>query len=262
MNKQQISKFFQDAKKTIVRKSPEILTGVGIAGMITTTVLAVKATPKAINILRECADERGYGYSDNEIPTKFILQSCWKCYVPAFITCVLSTVCLIGASSVNARRNTALAAAYSLSETALREYKEKVVETIGEKKEQTIRDKIAKEKIDENPVSKTEVIVTEKGNTLCLDTLSKRYFRSDIERIRRAENNLNKEILTGSGYVAVNDLYDELGLDHTIMGDDLGWSLDTGTVEIELSSQIAEDGTPCIVVGYAVAPKYNYYKFH
>lgn len=260
MDKQKVSKFFKSAKAAVTKRSPEILTGIGITGMVTTTVLAVKATPKALDILREEKEERGYGYDDKP-PVNFVIKSCWKCYAPAFITCIASAACLIGASSVNARRNAALATAYSLSETALREYKEKVVETIGEKKERTVRDKIAKDKIEENPVSKTEVIVTEKGNTMCLDLLSKRYFKSDIEKIRRAENNLNKEILTGGGYVSVNDLYDELGLDHTDIGDDLGWSIDIGMVEIELSSQIAEDGTPCIVIGYAVAPKYDYYRY-
>ena len=44
-----VSKLCKDAKVMVSKRSPEILTGLGIAGMITTTVLAVKATPKALD---------------------------------------------------------------------------------------------------------------------------------------------------------------------------------------------------------------------
>ena len=48
--KTNVSKIMKDIKITMSKRSPEILTGLGIAGMITTTVLAVKATPKAIKL--------------------------------------------------------------------------------------------------------------------------------------------------------------------------------------------------------------------
>ena len=141
----------------------------------------------------------------------------------------------------------------------LNEYKDKVVETIGEKKEQTIRDKVAEEKMKKNPVSSSEVFITEKGNTLCYDTISGRYFKSDIDRIKRAENAINKQLLDEM-YVSLNDLYDELDLDHTKLGDELGWKIDDGLVELYFSSQLADDGTPCVVMDFTRAPKYNFSK--
>ena len=129
--------------RSVKKHSPTILTGVGIAGMITTTILAVQATPKALRLL----EEKKADISETEkLPPIEVVKAAWKVYVPAVLTGILSTVCLIGANSVNQRRGAALAAAYSLSESALKEYREKVVETIGKKKEQAIRDDIAKDR--------------------------------------------------------------------------------------------------------------------
>lgn len=246
-----------DVKRFISARSPEILTGIGIAGMVTTTVLAVKATPKAMSLIE---DKKNEDWVDELSPLD-VVKIAWKPYIPAIITCVVSTTCIIGASSVNAKRNAALATAYKLSETALTEYREKVIETIGEKKEQIVRDKVAEERIKKNPVSKNEVIVTGNGKTLCFDPISGRYFMSSIDVIKRAENELNKQMLHDiSGYVSLNDFYDELGLDHTSVGDDLGWNTDQ-LIDICFSSQLNDNGEPSVVLDFLVAPKYGYDKF-
>ena len=167
MNKK-LAKLFTDAKKTISKHSPEILTGLGIAGFITTTVMAVKATPKAMWLIEEEKDT----LEKDKLTVVETVKVAWKPYIPAAITGVSSVACIIGASSVNYKRNAALATAYQVSRAALSEYKEKVVETIGEKKEKQIRDKVAKDKIEKHPASKTEVIITDNGNVLCYDPLS------------------------------------------------------------------------------------------
>ena len=63
------------------------------------------------------------------------------------------------------------------------------------------------------------------------------------------------------GYVSLNDFYDELGLDHIDVGDDLGWKVDQGKLDVDFGSQIASDGRPCITIEYSVAPKYGYDSF-
>lgn len=256
MSKGNLSNFFNELQRAVTKHSPEILTGLGIAGMITTTVLAVKATPKALDLMNDKKDE----LETDKLTVKETIKTTWKCYIPATLTCVTSTACLIGASSVHLKRNAALATAYKLSESAISEYKDAVIETFGEKKEKTVRDKAAEEKMKKNPVSSSEVFITEKGNTLCYDAISGRYFKSDLERIKRAENALNKQLLNEM-YVSLNDLYDELDLDHTKVGDELGWKIDDGLIELYFSSQLADDGTPCIVMDYVSAPKYNFSTF-
>ena len=258
MGKLNIAKLANDIKSGVSKHSPEILTGIGIAGMVATTVLAVKATPKAIELIK---NEKELAESYNEELTSMDkVKVCWKCYIPAAVTGFMSITCLIGASSVNTKRNAALTAAYTLSDSALREYREKVVETIGEKKEKTIKDKISEDTIKQNPVTKSEVYITDKGDSLCFEPMSGRYFKSDIDKIKRAKNNLNEKILIDAfnAGVSLNDFYEEIGLPKTSMGENLGWNLDTGIIDIYLSAQITDEGTPCLVINYTNPPKYDF----
>ena len=257
MGKTNLATIAKDIRKFASKRSPEILTGIGIAGMITTTILAVRATPKALELIEEQKEEE----SVDELSSFEVVKVAWKPYIPAMVTCIASTACLIGASSVNTKRNAALATAYKLSETALTEYREKVIETIGEKKERIVRDKVAEERVKKNPVSKNEVIVTGNGKTLCFDPISGRYFMCSIEIIKKAENTLNKQMLHDiSGYVSLNEFYDELGLDHTSVGNDLGWNTNQ-LIDIDFSSQLNDNGEPSVVLDYLVAPKCDYYNF-
>lgn len=262
MSKLNIPTVVQSVKTATVKHSPEILTGIGIAGMISTTVMAVKATPKALKLIDNAelkkANETCTPYEGHNLSKIEIVKVTWKCYIPAAITGGLSIACLIGASSVNLRRNAALATAYTLSETTLRDYQKKVVETIGEKKEQSVRDAVAKEKVEQTPVHTKEVILTGRGDSLCYDSVSGRYFKSDMETIKKAENELDAR-LRNEMYVSLNEFYYEIGLEPLrVIGEDLGWNIDSGYLDLNFSSQIASDGTPCLVLDYGVAPRYDF----
>lgn len=255
MNKPNVAAMLKSVKMAVSKHSPEILTGLGIAGMITTTVLAVKATPKALDLIAAAEDEK-FDNGHGEALTKLeVVKVAWKPYIPAAVTGLTSTACLIGASSVNSKRNAALATAYNLSATALSEYKEKVIETIGEKKEHAIRDKVAEERIAKEPVNQSAIIVSGKGNTRCFDTITKRRFTSDIESIKSIVNELNRRMVNGEDYISLNDFYYELGLDGSSIGDELGWNVADGLIELDYSAQLDTDGIPCIVIDYAIAPK-------
>lgn len=253
MNKKGISNFIKTVGNKLSEHSPEILTGIGITGLLSTTVLAVKATPKALRLI----DEKKEECDTDELTNMEVVKTCWKCYIPAAVTASVSVACLIGANSVNSKRNAVLATAYKLSESAFSEYKEKVIETIGEKKEEEVRDKIAKDRIEKNPVNNNEVIITGKGDVLCYDVVSGRYFKSDVDKIRKAENTLNKKLMNDM-YCSLNEFYDLIGLPFTQMGFDLGWNVNDSLVEIEFSTQLSEDDTPCVVIQYSVLPKCDY----
>lgn len=254
MNHPNMSALFKDVKMTLAKHSPEILTGLGIAGMITTTILAVKATPKALELIEDKRDELELD-SDEKLPIAETVKATWKCYVPTAVIGITSVTCLIGASSVNARRNAALATAYNLSATALSEYREKVLETVGDKKEQIIRNKVAEERINKEPVNQSAIIVSSNGNTRCFDTITKRRFLSDIEAINKIVNELNRRMINGEDYISLNEFYYELGLDGSSVGDELGWNVAGGLIELDFSAQLDTDGIPCIVIDYTVAPK-------
>lgn len=118
MNKLNVKQCFKMAKKVVQKKSPEILTGLGIAGMITTVVLAVKATPKALDLIDEEIDNQNRklsqeaydsGYSTakqiNKLKPVETVKVAWKPYIPALLLGGASVGCLIGANTVSARRH-------------------------------------------------------------------------------------------------------------------------------------------------------------
>lgn len=256
MNKESLANFAKSVQFTLSKHSPEILTGVGIAGMITTTVLAVRATPKALKLIEEAKKEE----RKDKLTVVETVKVAWKPYIPVVVTGAASVACLVGASSVNLRRNAALATAYKLSETALTEYREKVVETIGEKKEKVVRDAVDKERIEKDPVTRHTVISTGQGKSLCYDYMSGRYFESSREIIERAENEFNKQIIHDLyGYASLNEFYDLIDLDHIGTGDDLGWNIHN-LVDINFGSQLTDDGRPCIVISHNNPPNYKFDK--
>lgn len=265
MNKPNVTKLFNTIKTGVNRKSPEILIGLGIAGMITTTVLAVKATPKALKLIeaekrRQNLDKSYTGERITNLKPVEVVKVTWKCYIPALVTGGISIACLIGSNSVNARRNAALATAYKLSETALTEYKDKVVEEIGEQKEKVIREKIAQDKVDKMQENKTEVVVVGSGDVLFLEPVCGKPFKSDIETVRKVINDFNYRMTTGQEeYISLSEFYDEFGLRHTTASDDLGWNLGRdGQIDIDFVAGTTEEGKPCLVLDYRVAPRYDY----
>lgn len=248
-----LSRFAKVLGTKLTQYSPEILTGIGLAGMITTTVMAVKATPKALKLIEQEKET----LAEKDMSVSETVKVAYKPYIPAAVTGVVSMVCIIGASATNHKRNTALAAAYTLTETTLNEYKEKVIETFGEKKEQTVREAIMKDHIDQKPPVTNEVIITGSGDTLCFDDMSSRYFMSSMDKIKKAENKLNKDLIDDM-YVALNDLYFELGLDSISIGDDLGWNVDDGLISLDTSAHLSPDGRPCIAISCSVHPRFDF----
>lgn len=257
MSKEGLKRTIKSAGRVLTKYSPGILTGIGITGMIGATFMAVKATPKALYLIEAKKEESEV----EELTPVETIKTCWKCYIPATLTTVVSAACLIGASTVNAKRNAALATAYSISEAALREYQEKVVEVVGEKKEKAVRDAVAKNQIERDPVTKSEVVIIDSNsNTLCYEPLSGRYFKSTIDKIKKAEIKLDRQMIQEM-YVSLNDFYWEIGLDETDLGDKMGWNLSKGYMDLSFSSQLADDGTPCAVIVYGIPPVYDYQNY-
>ena len=245
----------------MLRNSPTILTGLGVAGLVTTVIMAIKVTPKAVKILawekdrreKECIAE-GHGLMPDPIKVVDVVKLTWRCYAPVAAMGVTTAACIIGSNSINLRRNAALASLYSLSEMAMKEYQAKVVETIGEKKEAKMKDEMAQDKLDKNPVNDQQVIITGKGETLCYDSLSGRYFKNDVENIKRIQNEFNIRLLHDM-YRPLNELYDDLGLEGTKFGAELGWTTEYGLLDIVFSSKLATDGQPCLVLEYRMGPR-------
>ena len=105
-------------------------------------------------------------------------------------------------------------------------------------------------------MSNREVIITGKDEHLCYDALSSRYFKSSVNTLEKAEITLNRRLMDEM-WVSLNEFYWELGLSSSQVGDDLGWHIDDGKIELRLSTQLSDNDEPCIVINYVVAPKYR-----
>jgi len=255
-----ITNFIKTTKGFLNKHNPEILTGIGVAGMITSTVLAVKATPKALALLEGAKEDKYAQTGELTLTAVETVKAAWRPYIPAVVTGVLSASCIIGASTINSKRNAALATAYAISEKTLLRYRDKVVETIGEKKEKEIKEKIAQDDVNAKPVSSSQVILTSKGNTLFMDSISGRYFRSDMDTIVKAINKLNREIVT-QNYSSLSEFYNWINLDAIKSSDRLGWNIDDGEIDISRTACITDNDEACIVIDFTVPPKYDFDMF-
>jgi len=245
-------------EKLVIDNSPTILTGIAVAGTVATAVLTGKATFQAAKIL----DEEVASWEQEVMPikeqAKILVPKVWRLYIPPAITGVLTIVSIVGVNSIGNRRAAAIAAAYSVSEKAFEEYRAKVAEKLGEPKERAVRDELAQDRVDQNPVSTREVIVAGAGEVLCYEAFTGRYFKSSMEELKKAQNDLNYKVLNDY-YASLSDFYDLIGLPRTDYSDEVGWNCNK-QMELEFSTTLADDGRPCISISFAVHPIRDYFR--
>ncbi len=246
-----LAKIISDAKAIIIKHSPEILIGVGISGMFTTTILAVKSTPKAMKLI----DEKKKAKKVDKLTIWETIEATWKCYILPATIGIGSAVCIIGANGIHTKRNAAAIAACTISETAFKNYQEKVVEKFGERKEQQVREEVVKEAMEKNPLDENNIIYTGQGDTVCFDPLSGRYFKHDFDKIRAAVNDLNRR-MRDDNYITLNEFYNEIGLESIDLGENLGWCIDKGYIDISSYAKLSEKNVPCLGIMHNTPPLY------
>jgi hypothetical protein len=237
-----ISGLFTDVSKQAKANAPEILAALGITGVVATSYLTAKA---AVEVSR---DEDADPHASN----KEKIKRYWKIYIPPAISGLVTISCIVGSTQASGRRTAAAITAFSVTEKAFAEYKEKVVEQVGKNSEQKIRDKIVQEKINEKPPSQ-EVIFAGTGHVLCCEMFTRRYFRSDAETLRRAQNEVNQRIHSDL-YVMLSEFYDLIGLPHTSQSDFVGW--EQKEMELQISAVMSEGAQPEPCLGF----EYSYIK--
>lgn len=249
----QAGKFAQD-------NSPVILTVAGAMGVVATAYLSGQAGFKAALVLIE-EDHKATQENPDAPPftTKQVFNVTWKCYIPPAIAAVGTVAAIVGANKIGMRRAAAMTTALALSEKAFDEYRTKVLEKVGEKKATQIRDEYVQDQMDRNPIGRNEIIITGNGDVNVYETYTGRYFKSSVEAIKSAQNNINYRV-NNDGYASLSDLYDELGLGHTDISDDMGWN-STKLLEIEIIGHVDETGQPCLGVIYQTIPVRDYWKF-
>jgi hypothetical protein len=234
------------AEQVIRQNSPAILAGLGATGVVVTAYFAHHAGfrsgyKSAIN------DEAGHSRGS----WKDHVREDWKIYIPPVVAGAVSIGCIIGAVKIGNRRTAAITAAYSLSEKAFEEYRTKVTEKMGERKEQNVRDEIAQERVASGAPSR-DIILMGGGDVLCCDLRTDRYFLSSVERLKKAQNDVNFRVLQ-DGYAYLSDFYSMIDVylpKESTYGYHMGWSKEKGSMELTFSTILADDTRPCVTINY------------
>lgn len=256
--KEKLMNVYNGVKGKIEKHSPEILMGVGVVGVVATTVTACRATMKLNDILDECTETRDKIKSVQENPNyedRYTEEDAQKdltinyvqtgvkiakLYAPSVALGVFSIGCLLGSHNVMQKRNAALSAAYLTVDKSFKEYKQRVIDRVGEEVEKEIRYGIKAEEIettvqneDGNETTATETVKTMDPN-LYSDYArffdeSSPYWQKDPEynlMFLKAQQQYANDLLRAKGRLFLNDVYDMLGIEKTKAGQIVGWVYD------------------------------------
>jgi hypothetical protein len=251
---------FKRAGKVAADNSPAILTAIGVTGTLATAYLAAKGAFKAAEVIRDKQEELDKEEKSHPLTVQEMAEATWKYYVPAAASAAFTVAAIIGAAQINDRRTAAMASAYSVVEKSYAEYRAKAVEKAGKKKEQEIRDEVAQDRVNAHPIGQTTLIVTKRGETLCYDMWTDRWFTSDMESLRRAVNDFNAEIINDT-YASLSEFYHLIGLPTTRESDNIGWCTDK-LLELDYSGVIDEHGEPAIAFDFRVKPMGRFASTH
>lgn len=232
-----------NAKLFFKRNASTILTCVGGIGVVATAVVAVKDTPKAMQIIEKKTEEKG-----EDLTTIEKIKVAGPVYIPAVTIGVSTLACIFGANTLNKRTQASLMSAYALLDSSYKEYKNKVEEMYGEGASARVQGEVARDKYNSDDIS----IDDEK--LLFYDYFSERYFHSTMEEVMQAEYDINRELHT-KDYAYLNEFYDLLGLDHIQSGWDLGWSMGASLshywktwIDFRHEKVEMEDGMECYII--------------
>lgn len=243
----------QSSIKFLKKNASTILTYVGSAGVIATSVMAAKSTPKALALLENAKNEK-----EEDLTKLEKVKIAGPAYIPAIIMGASTIVCIFGANALNKRQQAALMSAYVLLDNSYKDYKKKIAELYGEDTVDEIKEEIVKDKYEENPYQ------VEAGKQLFYDDFSQRYFELTTENVLRAEHELNKMLATNYE-VCLNEFYELLGIDRVDYGDYLGWS--TGElvetcwyswIDFHHQKVIMDDGLECTIISMGMEPTFGF----
>lgn len=248
-----MNKLISSSKLFFKRNSSTMLTVAGATGVVGTTVLAIKATPKALKLLEDAKKEKGEDLTKLEI-----VRIAGPAYIPTVAVGVSTIACIFGANVLNKRQQAALVSAYALLDSSYKEYKGKVKELYGEEAEAQIKEELAKDKYDKTDISLDD------GMELFYDEFSGRYFESTKAKVQFAEYQVNRDIHM-QGWSDINTYYGWLDIDPIEGGDAIGWSEGgnlarywQGWIDFNHHKVVLDDGLECTIVGIFQEPYPNF----
>ena len=251
----EMKKIINKVKFNVVKHSPEILMGLGIAGVITSTVLACRSTLKVqeildykeenMNNIKEVLAEGREDYTEEDArKDKTIIMTTtairiMKLYIPSVIIGAGSIACLLESHNVMRNRNAGLAAALAATTESFKQYRERVTEKYGDEVDKEMRYGIKKEKKEKDgKKTKEEIVVGCDEKEL---SGYARYFNENninwsddpqfnLMFLRQNQNWANDKLIS-QGYLYLNDVYEALGFPKSKAGQIVGWVYDPNNNE-------------------------------
>lgn len=242
------------SKVFLKKNASTILTCAGGVGVVATAVLAVKATPKALERIETAKEEKGEPLSKWET-----VQVAGPAYIPAIITGASTVACIFGANILNKRQQAALTSAYAFLDNSYKEYRKKVDEVYGEEANAHIKEEIVRDKYIDD-----EIHLEDSNKELFYDMFSERYFESTMADVIKAEYEINKKI-SSLGGAFVNEFYELLDIPQLDYGTSMGWSIGslmadkwTQWLDFDHKKVIMDDGLECCIITMASEPMFDY----
>lgn len=235
------------------RNSATILTCAGAAGVIATTVTAVKATPKALTLLEKAKKEKG-----TELTSLEKVKIAAPVYIPSAVLGVSTIACIFGANVLNKRSQAALMSMYALIDGGYKDYRKKVDELYGKEAGAQVRAGIAKDKYEENPIK------VEDGKRLYYDFFSEQYFEATPFDVQKAEYEINRTLMLDD-CVYLDDWYRMIGIDPVEPGYNFGWTTSANMdaywqtwVDFHHEKVELDEGLECIIISFMQDPFPNF----
>lgn len=151
-----------------------------------------------------------------------------------------------------------MTALYGLSQDRFQEYREQVSKQLGATKERKVQDAAAQDNVTNDPPGEGEVYVIGSGEVLCKDMFSGRYFRSSVDKIKKAENALN-HCISNHEYADLSSFYLDIGLPRTGYSDNMGWN-SANPLDVRYTTTLSDDDQPCIAIDFVSHPRTDFHQ--
>ena len=245
------------------RSSPTILTVLGIAGVVGTTVMSIKATPKAMKLIKAKKDELN---TDKLTPTELV-QATWKCYIPTALIGAGTIACIIGIGVMDKRNQAALTSAYAMLNESYKQYRQAAKKVYGEDADNKIHAEMAKDAMVADGCWGYQVynmdMDPESEQKLFYDLTSKKYFTTTMAAVLNAQYHVNRNLAL-RGDCSLNEYLSFLGIDEVDKGDEIGWDInymieemDSYWLDFDNQKTTLEDGLECITIDTMALCKFD-----
>ena len=249
--------------KFLRKASPTILTGLGVIGVVGTAVLSVRATPKALALIKVKKDE----LKTDKLTPQELVEATWKCYIPSALVGVSTIACVIGIGVLDRRNQAALTSAYAMLNESYKQYRQAAKKVCGEDADNKIHAEMAKDaqvasydwgyqvyNMDMDPESE---------QVLFYDLTSKKYFTTTMAAVLNAQYHVNRNLAI-RGDCSLNEYLSFLGVEGIDKGDEMGWEIsymveemDCYWLDFDNQKTTLEDGLECIVIDTMALTKFE-----